>query len=571
MSVQPIIMVSQSADASATPLGSLVSCLAIVVLDINDNPIAEFRNKYSEWAESAQRFATKYGYGPEFRAVSKRVKAGSDLFGDDDDVTDLGKLIYRNRKAVYADTSISRDMYKLMVMCARCLYKDDDTAWKYIEKHVSILRDARLTSIFLSDEDEPIEIDGMNASSASNEMKSVYKKLTGDVPKFGYALNPTLIKGYREDNPKLWDEYSRLNKLLNKETKRLVFRFVRNSGKERVPVDAVSKFLDKQGLLHNLPRGFEGGLIDENMEYYTAAGNKLDKAPVGLVRMNPKYDPKSDNTYVLYALVYGKNEKGGDASAGRIRTVSMNQANREKRHAVALDFIDNEKRVRSKWLADLKRKHSKEQILAALVELLWATSARVGGKGNATKGEPTYGLTTLRKSHMKIKNNELYFEYTGKKLSDQSATYNIATPEGRLVGQIVAKLLEQADDGEPVFQFRGKPIIRHAIAKYLKTLGTDMSPHSFRRVTGSKMAMDIIAKNPFSGRKKPVTEREVNAWLKKQMKEVGRVLGHRNGENVSEMVALKSYIAPQIIAQFYDSLSLRPPNFIPSANEAEKG
>ncbi len=567
MTISKLIMVSQSADISSSPVGAMVACLATVVLDINDNAVAEFRNNYRQWFEHAKPFASKYGFGPEFRSVSKRIIRGDDMFGDDDDVVDLGTTIKRNRKAIYEDTGISREMFKLLIMSARCLAKDDERAWQYLEKNISLIKNTRLTSVFLPDEDEPIEIDGLSASSASTQMRALYKKITGDAPKYGYFINPQDAKAYREKNPTQWEEYAKLSRVLTKEVKRQVFRYVRNKQQERVSVDEVSKYLDKQGLLHNLPRGFVGGMIGDDMSYYTAAGKKLDKAPIGLVRMNPKYDPAQDNTYVMFSVAYGKNEKGGDASAGRIRTESMNAANKIKRHAVAHDFLNNEDKIRAKWLRDLKRKGTKEQIMATMVELLWATSARIGGKGNKTAGETTYGLSTLRADHVKIKGTKLLFDYVGKKMASQAASYNIGTAEGKLVGEVMKKLLDDAAGDEMIFQFRGRPIIRHAISKYLTSLGTNMSAHSFRRVTGSRMALEILNSNPFKAKvqKGAIKETEVNRWFKAEMTKIGEALHHRNGEKVTGITAIKSYIDPSIIENFYASLGLRVPAFVPIA------
>lgn len=571
MTVNKIILVSESADASSSPDGAMAACLATLVLDINSNPVDEFRTSYRQWFDHAKSFANKFGFGPEFKSVSKRIMRGDDMFGDDDDVVELGKLIKRNRAAIYEDTSISREMFKLLICCARVLVKDDPKAWAYIEKNISLLRNTRLTSIFLPDQDEPVQIDGIEPSSASVQMRQVYKKLTGNDPKYGYFIAPQSIPKLREANPTLWEEYAKLSKVLNKETKRLVFRYVRNKQLERASVDEVSKFLDSQGLLHNLPRGFTGGQIDENMKFYTANGLQLDKAPVGLVRMNPKYDPAQDNTYVLYVVGYGKTDKGGDVGAGRIRTVTMNAANKVKRHRVVQDFIENEERIRGKWLRDLKRKGTKEQVMACMVELLWATSARIGGKGNKTDGETTYGLSTLTVGHVKIKGAKLLFDYVGKKKTPQPATYMLNTAEGKLVKDVIEKLLADKDDDELVFEFRGRPIIRHAISKYLKTLGTEMSAHSFRRATGTKMAMQILSKNPFQAKAKKgaLKEAEVNKWFKNEMLKIGEALHHRNGEKVTGMTAVRSYIDPTVIENFYASLGMRVPSFVPIAKTNE--
>lgn len=565
MSVKKIIFISESADASSTPAGALAACLSIIVLDINDNSVSEFRSQYRQFFDLAKNFASKNGFGSEFKSVSKRIMRGDDMFGDDDDVMELGKQIRRNRKSLYEDKAISKELFKLIIAGARNLIKDDKNAWDYLCKNISLLHNTRLTAAFVPDDDEPVKIDGLDPSSASKQMRQVYLKMTGEQPKYGYFVNPMLIPQYREKNPKLWEEYARLSKVLNRETKRLVFRYVRTKQKQHVSVDEINKFLDKQGLLHNMPRGFTGGLVDENMKFYTSTGNRLSKAPSGLVRMNPKYDPAQDNTYVLYVTGFGKTSKGGDQSNGRIRTETYNESNKKKRHAVAQQFLENENRIRAKWLKDLKRNGTKEQIMATMVELLWATSARIGGQGNKTAGETTYGLSTLVTDHVRIKGNKLLFDYIGKKKTPQPAVYMLSSQEAKLVGQIMAKLIADKEKDELVFTFRGRPVLRHSIGQYLKSLGTQMSAHSFRRVTGTRMALQILKNNPFinKAKKGEVKETEVNRWFKTEMTKIGEALHHRNGEKVTGMTAVKSYIDPTVIENFYDSLGLRVPSFVP--------
>jgi hypothetical protein len=464
------------------------------------------------------------------------------------------------------DLSVSRQMLKLLFALARCLIKDDASAWAYVVKNVSLLREPKIISTFVPEDNTPVEIGGVSAKTASKQMATVYQKLTGKLPVNGYFISPLSIKALREKSPEDWSKYAALSKILNNEVKRLVFRFVRSKGKLMVPIDAVSKYLDAQGILNNLPRGFVGGQVDENMKFYTAEGRQLDKSPAGVVRMNPKYDPALDNTYVLYAEGYGKRSNGGDVGAGRIRTVTFLANNKNKRHAAVSQFIEDETTFRNKWVKDLDRKGTKEQILAVMTELLYDTAARIGNKGNKSNGEPTYGLTTLMAKNVSISGNYLKFNYVGKKNAAQDAKYNLTTAVGKKVKPIIQKLLADAEPNDLLFTFRGRPIIRHAVNLYIHGLGIKMSAHGFRRLAGTKLAMELIAKNPFTRRSKttPVKESQVNKWIKDEMKKVGEVLHHRNGENVTGMTAIKSYIAPNVLADFYESLGLRVPDFVPT-------
>lgn len=563
---QDIEFVSLSMDTSE-PIGAAIGVVSILALDINGNDVSEFRPSFAQWMPAASAFARKYGFDTQLKAVARRFTKKVDLFGDDEDVVALGKAIVKARTLMRGNLKLDEDALKLLHAGGRILVKDTETGWNYLVKHISLIRDPRLTATYLPVEDEA-DASAVPPSEASKQMTKLYEKITGQRPIYGFFIAPSEMPGLVKSKPDLMAEYSALAKVLRTECKRLVFRYVRNSGKEMVPVDEVSKYLDKTGLLHNLPRGFIGGQVDEAMNFYTSAGNKLQRAPVGLVRMNKKYDPVSDNTYVLYMEGYGKGTRGnGDLSAGRVRTIGFVKGKKAVRHAKVAQFLEIEDRCRAKWVADMKRIGTKEQVLGCMVELLYVTSARIGGKGNKTAGEPTYGLTTLQVSHVKLEKNELRFDYVGKKMAPQPARYKLATPEGKLVKAVIEKLLEDKSGTDLVFEFRGAPILRHTVSKYIKQVtGLDLSNHDFRRITGTKMAMGIIAKNPFTARAKkgqPIKESEVRKWLDAELVEIGAALNHRNGEKVTGSVAIKSYIDPEVLLKFYDSLGMRPANAIP--------
>jgi hypothetical protein len=51
-------------------------------------------------------------------------------------------------------------------------------------------------------------------------------------------------------------------------------------------------------------------------------------------------------------------------------------------------------------------------------------------------------------------------------------------------------------------------------------------------------------------------------WLKKQLLLVGKQLGHLNGNKPTVNTALKSYVDPSLLQEFYDRIGVRPPPLI---------
>ena len=70
--------------------------------------------------------------------------------------------------------------------------------------------------------------------------------------------------------------------------------------------------------------------------------------------------------------------------------------------------------IRARVEKDLaRRKLSREKVLATIVHLLDHTLIRVGNDAYA-RDNASYGITTLRNSHVKVAGGELRFQFKGK-------------------------------------------------------------------------------------------------------------------------------------------------------------
>jgi DNA topoisomerase IB len=252
----------------------------------------------------------------------------------------------------------------------------------------------------------------------------------------------------------------------------------------------------------------------------------------------------------------------------RYRTLTFLGNNKDQRHAKVSEFFKTESTSRKKWLTDLIKANSKEQVFAAMVELLYSTSCRIGGKGNATKGEPTYGLTTLQVRHLTFTPAAVEFNYSGKKSAEQHHIFKTTTPEGKKIRAILLALVKNKDDTDLVFTFKGKPVLRTTVNSYLRSLGLEITAHKFRQLAGTKVAIGVLRQAPFKKSDKP-KQAAVDKWVKEELKKVGEVLHHRTGTNVTGMTAVKSYIDPGCLVEFYDGLGLRIPSWVPASTGAK--
>ncbi len=102
--------------------------------------------------------------------------------------------------------------------------------------------------------------------------------------------------------------------------------------------------------------------------------------------------------------------------------------------------------ARKKLAKDLRRKNFDERkVLAISVDVLQKTLIRVGNE-NYTQLYGSFGLTTLRDKHVKIKGSKLILDFIGKKGVKQSVELN---------DRILAKLVKKCRDipGQELFQY----------------------------------------------------------------------------------------------------------------------
>src|SRR5438067_13884692 len=89
-------------------------------------------------------------------------------------------------------------------------------------------------------------------------------------------------------------------------------------------------------------------------------------------------------------------------------------------------------RIRARARRDLRRPGlTREKVLAAVVRLLETTLIRVGNEEYARENH-SFGLTTLRDQHVRVRGSEIHFQFRGK-----SGIYHTAHLNNRSLARIV--------------------------------------------------------------------------------------------------------------------------------------
>jgi DNA topoisomerase-1 len=144
-------------------------------------------------------------------------------------------------------------------------------------------------------------------------------------------------------------------------------------------------------------------------------------------------------------------------------------------------------RIRAACDRDLRRRElTREKILAAVVRLLELTHIRVGNE-EYTRANGSYGLTTLRDRHVRLRGDELRFRFRGKSGKDR----NVALHDRRLA-RVVAACSELP--GHELFQYVAADGSHHAIDSgdvndYIHAIaGEGFTAKDFRTWAGTVLA-----------------------------------------------------------------------------------
>jgi DNA topoisomerase I len=164
----------------------------------------------------------------------------------------------------------------------------------------------------------------------------------------------------------------------------------------------------------------------------------------------------------------------------------------ETKYEKIFDFASALPKIRARCERDLSRPGlTREKVLAAVVCLLEQTLIRVGNEEYSRLNQ-SFGLTTLRDGHAKIRGASLQFEFRGK----SGKQHSVAINDRRL-----AKIVKHCRDlpGDELFQYLAEDGTRRTIGSadvndYLREVtGEDFTAKDFRTFAGTVIAANALA------------------------------------------------------------------------------
>jgi DNA topoisomerase-1 len=197
----------------------------------------------------------------------------------------------------------------------------------------------------------------------------------------------------------------------------------------------------------------------------------------------------------------------------------------------------------------------REKVLAAVVKLLETTFIRVGNDEYARQNR-SFGLTTMRDSHVKVSGSRVRFLFRGK----SGVQHELELNDRRL-----ARIVKQCRDlpGQELFQYlddagRVVDVGSDDVNAYLKSItGTDFTSKDFRTWAGTVLAATLLCEcEPCASAtagKKAVT---------RAIDEVARRLGN------TRAVCRKCYVHPAVIDAYLDGTITRAMGKLTASEDA---
>lgn len=198
-------------------------------------------------------------------------------------------------------------------------------------------------------------------------------------------------------------------------------------------------------------------------------------------------------------------------------------------------------RIRERVEADLGgARLTREKVLAIVVRLLETTFIRVGNEEYARTNK-SFGLTTLKGRHVRIKGAKIYFRFRGKSGKEHQIT---------LANRKLARLVKSCQElpGQDLFQFMDEdgqlqPIDSGDVNEYIRQIGEDgFTAKDFRTWAGTLLAAQRLDDYPAVQSATGAKAACANA-----VAEVAAMLGN------TPAICRKCYIHPQVLAAFLDA------------------
>jgi DNA topoisomerase-1 len=274
---------------------------------------------------------------------------------------------------------------------------------------------------------------------------------------------------------------------------------------------------------------------------YLNGNGKGVRDPYAMARIRSLAIPPAWTDVWICASEYGHLQATGRDAKGR------------KQYRYHVDFIairDNAKYERlvdfAKSLPTLRAEVTRDmalpglpraKVLATIVHLLDSTLIRIGNDSYARQND-SYGITTLRDSHVKVAGSELRFQFKGK----SGKTWRL-TLRDRRIARIIRSCQELP--GQHLFQYLDEKgevlrVTSTDVNDYLRAVtGGEVTAKDFRTWAGTVLAANLLAE---------IGKPESATAAKRQIRTALQDVAARLGNTVA--ICRKCYVHPSVLEAY---------------------
>ena len=286
----------------------------------------------------------------------------------------------------------------------------------------------------------------------------------------------------------------------------------------------------------------------KGFEYLDEEGNRITE-PTVIDRIRELAIPPAWEDAWICPYPLGHIQATGTDAAGRkqyrYHDLWRERRDREKFESM-IGFARALPRLRRRVAKDLAREGMpREKVLACAVRLLDRGFFRIGSEDYAEEND-TYGLATMQKRHVTVRDDQVVFDYEAK--GSQRRMQSIGDPE---VAAVVRELKRRRGGGEELLAYKGGrrwvDVKSSDINEYVKeAAGADFTAKDFRTWSGTVLAAVALAVSAPAQRGKGSRKRAKT----RAIKEVAHYLGN------TPAVARSSYIDPRVFDRFDGGLTI---------------
>lgn len=499
--------------------------------------VSQFLKKqtFLTYLEEADSSISNKDKTPEYKEAVRYLKK---FPTDKDNIEFMTNLVDSLKKKYYKTlTDLDKKVF-LLFYKVYCFSELDEQSLKNLVIAVRYVEDNKVRMLV-----KGIKQTSMSFEGIRDEAKVTTKKLFG-------TNNPsqTQLETLAKKKPEEYKKWRKLLTELKKESKLQVEDYFIENNLKLVDVETARKICAELKVECPIDKGFKGKVAlgdtpSVMFKYYTQFGKLINGTPGIDVRMNPDYD-KSDSTYVCTSLPAGSFTN----KRHKFYTLQFMKNSCSTNFASSRQVADVIEDCRAQFIEDMDNTDFKIQMYATLARLADLTCGRIGNAGSEKIG--TYGLHNLLVKHITVKEGKATLEYVGKDHQDQK---HVVT-DPKMVEKI-KKLVRGKKKLDYVFSKDGaKKVSPKNINVYLDRIGFPSTFHKFRKYHASRKFTEF--KEAAKGK---TQKSNVVTKFNKVVEEIANMLGN------TPAVVVKSYIDPELTAQYFKEQGVEPPKSVKTA------